>query len=144
MKEIAADLWSLDMVKCVTTNGTVLADGSNVMGGGCAREAAARFPWLPAVYGATLARHGVHVVPVGPLVMFPVKHTVGENADPALILRSASELMILADLYGWSEIALPRPGCGLGCLDWQDVGALLTPLLDERVTVVSYPGRRAA
>lgn len=149
MIEVNADLWALDVdVRCVTTNGTVREDGSNVMGGGCAREAAQRWPTLPYIYGTLIKAFGNHVYWPGSivtvnrpfaLILFPVKHTVEENADLELILRSCVELRRLADIYGWQTIALPRPGCGLGGLRWGDVGSAIEALLDDRFLIVDFP-----
>lgn len=140
MNVVYADLWSVEAdVRCVTTNGTVrLKDHSNIMGGGCAREAAERYPWLPTHYGRMIEEHGHHVFLIGKLVMFPTKWTLREQADLGLIERSCDELESLADVYGWKEIALPAPGCGLGGLLWKDV----TPILAShpRFTIVRYPG----
>lgn len=140
MKELAADLWSLDALVCITTNGTVKRNGENIMGGGCAREAADRYPWMPLAYGQMLDEFGVHTMPLGPLIMFPTKWTIDQPADIELVIQSAEELIVLADLYGWESVALPQPGCGLGGLDWYDVKWELWPILDDRITVVSYPG----
>lgn len=43
---------------CITTNGYIKASGENVMGRGCAGEAAKRWPMLPKVVGEMLALHG--------------------------------------------------------------------------------------
>lgn len=138
---IEAGLWSVEAdVRCITTNGTVRPDGTNVMGGGCAREAADRDAELPERYGHLIRKHGNHVFLVGDLVMFPVKHEVQFKAELSLIERSVEELLMLADIYQWERIALPRPGCGLGGLSWDDeVAPVLEPWLNERFVIVDYP-----
>jgi hypothetical protein len=140
LQVVYGDLWALketgalDTV-CITTNGTV-ERGSNIMGGGCAHQAAIRWPWLPAFYGRQIEKDGNHVFLIGPAVMFPVKHHVEDPADIDLIVRSARELVTLSDLYGWISVGLPTPGCGLGGLRWEDVGPRLAEVLDERFNVV--------
>jgi O-acetyl-ADP-ribose deacetylase (regulator of RNase III) len=140
MKEMSINLWDVEAdVICITTNGTV-RNGRNVMGGGCAREAAELAPGLPGAYATLIERHGNHVFVMGPLVLFPVKHRVSENADVELIARSVHELKTLADLYGWTRVALPRPGCGLGGLSWEaDVRPWLSEALDDRFIIIDFP-----
>lgn len=133
----------------ITTNGTVKKNGEAVMGRGCALEAAQRFPSLPALLGEHLQFDGNHVgVFVNEdldathefdLVTFPVKHHWRERASLELIIRSAQELVALADPYcvGWKTILLPRPGCGNGGLSWHIVGSTLARILDDRFTVIT-------
>lgn len=144
MIELAVDLWQVNVdARCITTNGTVRPDGTNVMGGGCALEAARRYPELPFSYGWTISEQGNEVFPFdtsdGPLVMFPVKHDVSQRADVELIRRSVGQLVALADFEGWERVALPRPGCGLGGLSWDDVRPILEPLLDDRFIIIDFP-----
>lgn len=152
MLELNADLWTVECdIRCITTNGTV-HHGRNVMGGGCARQAAERQPRLPAIYGQIIERHGNHVwlleveghdLPE-PLVMFPVKRRVEDRADPDLIFQSAEELVALTNVQGWHRVALPQPGCGLGGLSWNtDIRPLLTPILDDRFLIIDYPKEAA-
>jgi len=58
-------------------------------------------------------------------------------ADPNLIVKSCLELMNHIDKNKWDITLLPRPGCGNGGLDWNEVKLLITPILDDRVIVVS-------
>jgi hypothetical protein len=141
MREAIADLWTLHddgAVVVVTTNGLVARDGLARLGRGVARQAGERFPGFAARLGALLAEHGNHVQLVGErIVAFPVEHHPLERPDPALIRRSAAELVALADREGWTRVALPRPGCGGGGLEWSEVRPLLAPLLDDRFTAVT-------
>ena len=136
----AVDLWKIEAnVRCITTNGTVLPNGRNIMGGGCAGEAASQWPVLPLLHGDLITRHGQHVFLLGALVMFPTKRNIRDKASLDLIVQSARELVTLTDLYGWSRVAVPRPGAGLGGLQWEAVEEILEPILDDRFTIVSYP-----
>jgi hypothetical protein len=143
VREAVLDLWERHRdgaVVGVTTSGLVGKDGRAQLGRGCAREAAARFPWLAARLGAAIASGGNHVVHLGErLVAFPVEHTPFERPDLALVRRSAAELAALADVQGWVEVLLPRPGCGGGGLEWAEVRPVIAPLLDDRFLVVSRP-----
>ncbi|MHA1962665.1 MAG: hypothetical protein ACW99U_20935 [Candidatus Thorarchaeota archaeon] len=69
------------------------------------------------------------------LASFPVKHNWYETADLDLIKRSAEQLTILMDDWGYSNVALPMPGCGNGGLTWEVVEPVIN-FLDDRVTVI--------
>lgn len=141
MREAVADLWALHAAGhavAVTTNGLVSRDGRAHLGRGCARQAGARFPWLGAALGASLAARGNHVALLGErIASFPVEHDPLQLPDLALIARSARELLALAEAERWPAVALPRPGCGGGGLSWAEVRPLLAPVLDDRFLVVS-------
>lgn len=143
MRELVGDLWALHAAGAavvVTTSGLVGRDGLARLGRGSARQAGDRFPWFAARLGALLREHGLHVQLVGErIAAFPVEHHPLERPDPALIRRSAVELAALARREGWTQVALPRPGCGHGGLQWSEVRPLLTPVLDDRFLAVTLP-----
>lgn len=142
MIEQAIDLWEVEAdVRCITTNGTVKDSGSNIMGGGCAYEAAMRFQWLPFSYGRAILDYGhrTFFFPQFGLVMFPTKERIEDPASLDTIERSAKELVALANIYGWQKIAVPRPGAGLGGLNWEDVKPVLEPLFDDRFIIIDFP-----
>lgn len=142
MIEREIDLWELECdVRCITTNGTVDSmSAENIMGAGCAGEAVRRHPWLPQYHGMLIQENGQHVfLCPGRLVMFPTIRELGEGASLELVVRSSKELLHLADIYEWERIALPRPGAGLGGLEWGEVKEILEPELDDRFIIVSYP-----
>lgn len=137
----------------ISTNGFVKKDGTLVMGKGCAFEATKRHPKLPAKLGEAVKHHGNHVhwalVYLDRLyrnvASFPVKPAGSYwqpgwmmKADPELIKRSAQELSTLADSQLWTEIVLPRPGCGNGGLNWVDVKPILADILDDRFTCMTF------
>jgi O-acetyl-ADP-ribose deacetylase (regulator of RNase III) len=150
VKQAVGNLWTFPAdARCITTNGATCHDGQAIMGRGVAARAKERWPMLPVVLGELIRRHGNHVqLLMSPetiqppfddfahIVSFPVKHHWRQPADLALIQRSCAELMDLADRTGLRSIALPRPGCGNGRLDWAEVGPAIAPLLDDRVTIV--------
>lgn len=146
MREAHADLWELHAagaVVAVTTNGLVAAGGRAHVGSGTALQASKRFPWFAARLGEALAARGNHVALLGErVVSFPVEHTPFDLPDPDLIARSARELVRLCDAERWAEVALPRPGCGGGGLDWSEVSPLLAPVLDHRFLVVTFEVQR--
>lgn len=151
MREDLADLWTYPAdARVITTNGTVKANGRAVMGRGVALQATQRFARVQLALGTCLRQHGNHVTIVlrppeqptlymvdVPLVSFPVKHAWNEPADLELIARSAAELVKLTGEEGWKRVVLPRPGCNNGRRSWQrEVRPILTPILDDRFTVV--------
>lgn len=122
------------------------------MGAGIAGEASRRDPNLPWIYGQLIKSFGHHVYLInsdsqkyGPknLLMFPTKNEVWEDSSAKRVIQSCQETIKLADIYGWKTIALPRPGCGLGGLDWHtDLEPTLWQLLDDRFLIVSFPGEK--
>lgn len=128
----------------VTTNGVVKGNGRAVMGRGTALRAANYFPNLSYKLGKAIKEGGNHVYVFEfddverAIVTFPVKVHWREPANLDLIARSAAELVVVADSYNWQEVVLPRPGCGNGKLEWEDVKAVIESLLDDRFTVVDW------
>lgn len=142
MKEIQKNLWDVECdLRVLTTNGIVRRDGACVMGRGCALEAKDRFPGIEFRLGELIRKYGNRVMRLGRyegvvIASFPVKHNWKEPADPELIRRSAEQLVALADKFGYTDVAIPRPGCGNGKLRWSDVRKVLDDVLDDRFTVV--------
>ncbi len=149
MKEVTGNIWKYWEAGAwitITTNGMTRRDGACVMGRGVAKEAAQRIPTLPYLLGATLRDRSwteaniVHTFPAHRIITFPVKHHWRDQADLALIARSARQLSNLsitkADGGLVRPIYLVRPGCGNGGLEWQTVKPILAPLLDDRFIVV--------
>jgi len=145
MREELADLWTYPAdARCITTNGTVKANGRAVMGRGVALQATQRYFGMRLALGALLKRQGNHVGIIDrncdgvPLVSFPVKHVYNERADLELIAQSARELAALTEVEGWTAVVLSRPGCNNGRRDWaREVRPILQPVLDDRFTVVA-------
>lgn len=143
MREDLLDLWTAPAdARCITTNGTVKANGRAVMGRGTAKQATERYPFLQLTLGRAIRGWGNVPCILLPderpmLVSFPVKHEWHELADLDLIARSARELVRLADGAGWRVVLLPRPGCGNGQRKWSEVRPILQPILDDRFTAVT-------
>lgn len=128
-------------VVCITTNGTVKANGEAVMGRGCAWEAKQRWPWLPKYLGDSIKEIGNLVQEFRDppnLITFPVKHHWMQQADLELIERSARRLKEdIADFAPNKTFMLPRPGCGNGRLTWFQVKPMLEPILPDNVWIIS-------
>ncbi len=142
MKEVFGELWESGGIIAITTNGFVKREGTCVMGRGCARQAAARFPELPRKLASRISAEGNHVFyfPEYRLITFPVKHNWWEAADLGLIDRSARELLKSIEVKKIKEaVYLPRPGCGNGRLNWEDVKKILSPILkSDQFHIVTY------
>lgn len=152
MFEQRGNLWQIAAGKMLVlaTNGTVKErDNTCVMGRGIALEAKMRFPQLPYRLGCLIKEGGNHVKLLGgygsyTILSAPVKHQWFEEADIELIRRSAVELAALADKVEAPpmSIYLPRLGCGNGKLSWTVVKPIISPILDDRFTAVTFGDTR--
>ncbi len=155
MKEVTGNLWTYPAdVRVITTNGTVKKNGECVMGRGCALEAKKKWD-IAGVLGNAIKEYGNVVVNLSSLYnanrkwpesfqlyTFPVKHAWYQKADIELIKSSAEELVdLISDASGDDQdlkVVLPRPGCGNGGLDWNEVKPILEPIFDDRFHVITF------
>jgi len=151
MRQVSGDLWGFaeygfaDVV-VITTNGSINKAGLAVMGRGCAKQAAQRFPILPRRLAQYIEAWGNrpfilqrNCPPSGfTLVTMPVKHELFVSAVIDLICQSAQLLAGMAERHHWQSVVLPRAGCGNGHLSWADVGPTLEGLLDDTFTAVTF------
>ncbi len=158
MRERATDLWSVPpegqiVLRCITTNGEIHSDGTAVMGRGCARAAAERYPGIDRVLGGMISSvgnvvhdlrgvYGPHPSRKADLFSFPTKYEWRLPSDMDLIIRSAKQLVekvkVLRVWEEYDEVWLPRPGCGAGELDWSTVkGGIGWILGDNRFVAIS-------
>jgi len=145
MKEVTGNLWTYPAdVRVITTNGFTKKNGEAVMGRGCALEAKERWPYLPKLLGSFIQAKGnlpaVYCLEGTFLLTFPVKHKWFEKADIQLIEQGAKVIAgdKFSDLLQNKRIVMPRPGCGNGQLDWNDVRPVLEPILDDRFHVITF------
>ncbi|MAG39689.1 hypothetical protein CMI41_01855 [Candidatus Pacearchaeota archaeon] len=59
-------------------------------------------------------------------------------ADSDLIIQSAKHLVRLADTYSYQKIVVPRPGCGAGELNWEQIKPRIDRILDNRFYSITY------
>ena len=139
MVEARGNIWEYrgKAIIAITTNGQTDLRGRAVIGAGVARQSLRYLPDLPVRLGRLLMDGGNHVHELGDsLVSFPVEETLWSRPDSRLIACSAQELRILADCRGWRRLVVPRPGCGSGGLQWQEVRPLLEAVFDDRFIVI--------
>lgn len=139
MKEVKADLWTyLADFRCVTTNGVVNSKGELVMGKGVALQAKKLFPHLPKQLGRWVKERGNTplILLFERLISFPTKHHWKDKSDLDLIIASAKIIAKIVTAMGIEVVALPRPGCGNGGLDWEsEVKPAIADILDDRFVV---------
>lgn len=148
MQQQLGDIWELAKGNsiCITTNGNVNAKGHLVMGKGIAKEALIKHPSIGKILGERVELYGNHVefIPIYDanlkliynLFTFPTKHNWWEKSSFDLIEQSCKELVEYTITYT-SKIYLPRPGCGNGGLNWEDVKPILEKYFDNRFIIVS-------
>jgi len=136
MVEKTCNLWIESAeYRCVPTSGATTDEGSAVMNTGVAAEAAKKFYNIEVDLGQMLTSRGNHVHVIRPgLISFPIQQY--EWAGPSLqtIERSAKEL---CGIVGDAKTLLPRPGCGPGELNWEDVAKVLD-FLPENIIVINH------
>ena len=123
MLEQAGDIWTTDAdARCVTTNGILRRDGALIMGKGIALEAAKRFPGIDRILGEKVRTQGnvPYYVPEHQVFSFPTKQHWRDKSSLPLISR-AHHLVELVNLLCMNKVILPRPGCGSGGLQWEEV-----------------------
>lgn len=144
MREIKGNLFDQKVdVICVPTNGSIKADGRNIMGCGVAKQAAELFPELPLILGEKLQTFGnyFHYLKyfedrAYTIASFPVKHFwQDEEADLKLIEASCKDLV--ESTMPEVTVALPRVGTGAGRRLWSEVKPVLEKYLDDRFIIVS-------
>lgn len=144
MREIKGNIFDVQAdAICVTTNMMVDRFGSAVMGKGIALSFAQRYPTLKAFFGKDLRYRKGQVfaarVPgeARAIINLPTKRDWRNPSDVLLIEISALALVRLTDFNEWARVVLPRPGCGLGGLRWEDVKKVLEPILDDRFYIIT-------
>lgn len=145
----------------VTTNGGMDRDGSLLMNGGVAGAAKRHLPGIEGVLGKLVKERGnvPIALPKVRVLTWPTKlgvHTLPDGRSHAgwmcisrvddqackdvvgrLTARSGERVIKMADEMGLQgPIFLPRPGCGLGGLDWSKVKPWMQERFDDRFVVV--------
>ncbi|WLY87265.1 hypothetical protein [Vibrio phage vB_VibM_83AMN] len=126
---------------CVTTNGLISKKGLAVMGRGVALSAKKRFSGIDKNLANSLKLYGnrPNIIYNNPIIIsLPTKHNWYSKGDYLLIEKSLTELVLLVNFYGFTKIALPKPGCSNGKLSWCKVKMLCEKYLDDRFIVSTF------
>ena len=133
LKELKENVWDIadsNSIICVLTNNGVINLNEdynepywyNHMGGGIAGEANRRNLGLANKCGQAIKENkydlGLDKLTLARLIRFPTMQDIGYQASLKLIEQS---LKVLAHIIAENKdklIYLPRPGCGIGGLDW--------------------------
>lgn len=109
-----------------------------VMGAGLALEFKRRAPGLEAIYKAACKsgqlRMGTMLVCLSAtrrIVCLPTKQSWRHSSKIEYVERSLKTLVAGYKLDGFTSIAFPALGCGLGGLDWRDVRPLMERYLSD-------------
>jgi O-acetyl-ADP-ribose deacetylase (regulator of RNase III) len=167
MKELKTDLFEtiyedgVDAI-CITTNGHYTKGGLAVMGGGCAGVCAKRWPETAQRLGKMLKDFGSNIPYVigaldedGNLLelsaeliknkkykvlifSFPTINNLMDGSNIQLIKQSATIMMDHVKRFDLKGVMLPRPGVGIGGLNWKEVKEAIDPILDDKFTIVSF------
>lgn len=149
MIEVKGNIWEYKAtVICITTNEIVKKDGSLVMGRGVAKQCLDRNPGVEFEFGSLITENGskfqvlktIDSLSLRLLAMFPVKQHWNQPAKLTIIQRSAQELGLIASQAQNAIFVLPRPGCGNGGLNWDEVKPVIEFLLPNNVHIISLPG----
>ena len=118
MIEIRGDLWShlgkADVI-CITTNGFIKSNGDAVMGRGCARQAARRYPDMLKILGEANRKEGWRYPTFlkqdqgTQIWSYPVKpdRIIGGAAPQQVVKHMRDKLDLYRDVPGWAALASP-------------------------------------
>ncbi len=146
MIEKPGNIWKSNAdVICIPTNSDINMMGELIMERGVALEVTEFNSNVSFYFAKHVERRGntpcLFRTDINPnFCSLPIKHKCRDNPELSLIKRSI-ELMIAimdTDKKNFLRIALPRPGCEHGELDWEnEVKPVIEPLLDNRFIVYS-------
>lgn len=142
--ETIRDIWSTYIPdrylwRCIPTNGCLKRNKQAVCGKGLAKDAADRFPQFPVLLGESIRNQGnkLAIFSEIKLIAFPTKYHWKDKADIELIKTSMQQLVEFANKLPIEDlILLPRPGCGLGGLEWPEVKRIIYPYLNVNQNIV--------
>lgn len=158
MIEVTGDFWQIlrcgphelkvwDAAVC-PINTTLNSSGALVMGAGLAKDFKEYRKYLDHHWGAHISNtqnYGTQVLIEADhslsrfLIGFPTKTDWRAPSNIDLITRSALQLRALIIPLNLRHILMPRVGCGLGGLDWNEVKPVLHKIFGEfsdRFTIV--------
>lgn len=143
-KEINGNVWDIldenstlyiltnDTITVIYNSETLEEKVFNPMSGGIALEAAIRNRNLPIIMAECIRNNsyylGKDLFSGAELMRFPTMHNIGEYADLLLVKSNLYRVKEYCLSNPERKVYLPRPGCGIGDLDWEDE---VKPLCEE-------------
>jgi hypothetical protein len=139
--DIIKDMHLFDGV-CITTNAVIKANGRAVMGAGVAKLFRDKFRNIDLKLAKLISAEGnkcfyLHDHNNTKILTFPTKNDWKSDSCIMTIKLSCIELMKLVELHNLQNVALPRPGCNNGGLEWDYVKEEIRRYLDSRIIVVN-------
>ena len=121
-----------DTITVIYNSETLEEKVFNPMSGGIALEAAIRNRNLPIIMAECIRNNsyylGKDLFSGAELMRFPTMHNIGEYADLLLVKSNLYRVKEYCLSNPERKVYLPRPGCGIGDLDWEDE---VKPLCEE-------------
>lgn len=119
-------------ILCIPTNGVTNSKGEAVMGAGIALAVKNMLPNTPILLGQQIKENGNIFQQISDrLFAFPTKNNWWDKSDIKLIEKSTLELKEYALQQPNQTFILPKPGCGVGQLKFEDVLPILKQLPDN-------------
>ena len=148
LNEIKGNVWDLldeNSAVCILSNNTINEKQRASMGGGIAHEALVRNPDLDYYHALCIMRHEYYLGTDQPsgamMVRFPTKYNVFDYKSSMTVIQNSLETLVqIMKQYPEVKFYLPRPGCGIGGLDWENqVKPLCEKYLDglENIFIIS-------
>jgi len=135
-------IWYTDAdVLCIPTSNVIDLNGSLIMDDGIAYQAKETDINLPYYFASHIVNHGnspcLFMRDSKPhFCSFPVRFGANIKPDLELIIQSVKLMLNIVNRLPFKKIAMPRPGCGKGELDWEsEVKPAIERFLDDRFTV---------
>ena len=133
------DMWEIGKSIVIPINLTLNTEGSLVMGAGLAKDTKERIFGIDRELGETirffnLCENNIMTLRGGKEFYFPTKVDWKKPSKLEYIERALPSFLVLTSVC--EEVYLPRLGCGLGGLRWEEVREVLQPKLDDRYIVL--------
>lgn len=125
----------------IPTNCQLNSNGEAVMGAGLALAAKSIIPGIQRVYGDSMNDDPFQILYDQKLLLFPSKYDWRKDSSIDLIEESITRLKDLSSNFRNENFYIPRIGCGLGKLKWQDISTKFEDLPDN-IYVTTIPNNK--
>lgn len=156
LKEVTGNVWKMldkNSAVCILTNNsiyrtidsfTLKTKTFNPMGGGIAKEAKDRNYGLEERHAQAILNNyyslGKDQITGAEMLRFPTKENIKENSTLSIIACSLYKVKEYCISNPEITVYLPRPGCGLGGLNWEEVKPVCEQILEDinNIIIVSF------